>query len=111
VISAPDLEELIIASITQGGLSTLLLENPNNPKFPALKSLTLAPLRVYAMGLALMYVSACFSGIGLHILRNFYKQFLRLSFLTEDACFTEPGWPRLHSLAVRDVGGSHDESS
>ena len=108
LISAPDLEELTIAPIIWRDLSTLLLENPNNPKFPALKSLTLAPAHARAMGLALIYASACFPGITLLILPNYYKQSLRLSFLTEDDASR---WPRLHSLAVRDIGGRYDESA
>ena len=108
LISAPDLEELTIAPIVSRDLSTLLSEYPNNPKFPALKSLTLAPSHVRSMRLVLMFASACFPGIGLLILPNYYRQFLRGSFLMEDA---KPRWPGLHSLAVRDIGGRHDESA
>ena len=39
-ISALDLEELTIASFIHRDLAALPPENPNNPKFPALKSLT-----------------------------------------------------------------------
>jgi hypothetical protein len=105
LISAPDLEELTIAPITRHGLSKFFRENPNNPKFPTLKSLTLAPLHASANWLALILASACFPGIGSLILPN--KQLLRASFFTEDGASR---WSRLHCLAVRDIGGGHDES-
>ena len=89
-ISALDFEELTIASFIHHDLAALPPENPNNPKFPVLKSLNLAPAHAQAMGLAPMYVSACFSGIRLLILPNYYKQVLRLSFLKEDGTPTEP---------------------
>ena len=113
LISAPDLEELTIPPITWHDLTTLFQENRNNPKFPALKSLALAlaPAHPYAMGLAPLYASVCFPGIELLVLLNYHKQFLNLSFPTDDFAFTDPCWPRLHSLAVRDIGGRHDEST
>jgi hypothetical protein len=110
LISAPDLEELTIAPIIWCDLSTLL-ENPNNPKFPALKSLTLVLTFALATELTLMSASACFPGIGLLILPNYYKQSLKPSFWTGDVASIEPRWPRLHSLAVRDIGGRQDEGA
>jgi hypothetical protein len=88
-----------------------LLENPNNPKFPALKSLTLVLAFALATELTLMSASACFPGIGLLILPNYYKQSLKPSFWTGDVASIEPRWPRLHSLAVRDIGGRQDEGA
>ena len=110
-ISAPNLEELTIAPIIWRDLNALFLESRHNPQFPALKSLTLAPASAYAMGPVLRYASACFPGIGLLILPNYYEQVLTESFLTAGGASTEPRWPWLHSLAVRDIGGRHDESA
>ncbi|EDR10542.1 uncharacterized protein LACBIDRAFT_325245 [Laccaria bicolor S238N-H82] len=111
LISAPDLEELTIAPIILRDLATLLLEYPNHPKFPALKSLTLAPAHRDAMGRVPIYASACFPGIELLILPTYHKPFFMpwSSSMNDDAP-TEPRWPRLHSLAVCDVGGKNNEN-
>ncbi|EDR10307.1 uncharacterized protein LACBIDRAFT_325254 [Laccaria bicolor S238N-H82] len=108
LISAPNLEELTIAPIISDDLSILSSETTyNNPKFPALKSLTLAPAYNHSTGLTLTLASACFPGIGLLILPNDH-QFLREEFSMENA---KPRWPQLHSLAVRDIGHDRYEES
>ena len=111
LISAPDLEELTIAPIIWCDLSALFLESRHNPKFPALKSLTLAPAHPHALGRAPMYASACFPGIELLILPNYHRPFFLLSFLMDDDASTEPRWPRLNSLAVCDIGGRNHENT
>ena len=111
LLSAPDLEELTIAPIVWCDLRALFLENRNNPKFPALKSLTLAPAHPHSMGQAPMHASACFPGIKLLILPNYHEQFLRMSFFKltdDDDASTGPRWPRLRSLAVRDITSRHE---
>lgn len=57
-------------------LSRLLQENPNNPKFPALKSLTLALAHAHTM----MYASVCFPGIRLLILSTSFCGCLKVVF-------------------------------
>jgi hypothetical protein len=106
-ISVPDLEELTIAPIVKGDL-TILQEDicHNTPRFPALKSLTLAPAHPHAMR-ALGPASICFPGIELLILPNYYSKYFLLSFMTDDK--TAPLWPGLHTLAVRDIDGRHNQ--
>ncbi|EDR10305.1 uncharacterized protein LACBIDRAFT_325252 [Laccaria bicolor S238N-H82] len=84
MVEVSSLEELTVVPIIWQHLSRLYSEDPNNSKFPALKSLTLASAHAEAMALGLMSASACFPGIGLLILPNYYKQSSRLSFLMAD---------------------------
>jgi hypothetical protein len=105
-IFVPDLEELTIAPIAKGDL-TILQEDisHNTPRFPALKSLTLAPGHPYAQERALGLASICFPGIELLILPNYHSMDL-LSFTTynsDEAAPLRPRWPELHTLAVRDM--------
>ena len=97
-ISAPDLEGLTIAPVSQGDLAKLRRETSNTPRFPALKSLTLAPAHSKLTTVA--YASACFPGIKLLILPNFNKLSFKGSFKTTDS---RPFWPELDGLAVRDI--------
>jgi len=109
-ISVPDLEELTIAPIITDDL-TILQKNilPNTPKFPALKSLTLAPANVNAMKWTLRSASMCFPGIELLILPNYYRKCFLLSFMTDDPDQAAPLWPGLHTLAVRDIDGRNNQ--
>lgn len=74
-ISVPDLEELTIAPVVEGDL-TILQEDisHNTPRFPAFKSLTLAPAHAYAMR-TLGPASICFPGIELLILPNYHSNY------------------------------------
>ena len=98
-ISAPDLEGLTIAPVSQGDLAKLRRETSNTPRFPALKSLTLAPAHSKLTTVA--YASTCFPGIKLLILPNFKKVSFKGSFTTTDFRLF---WPELDGLAVRRVG-------
>ena len=96
-ISAPDLEGLTIAPIVLGDLTRLRREISNAPRFPALKSLTLAPAHGKLATVA--DANACFPSIKLLILPNYNKLSDR-SFETTDS---RPFWPELDGLAVRDI--------
>jgi len=98
-ISAPDLEGLTIAPIVKNDLTKLRRETSNAPRFPALKSLTLAPALAKVLGLgAVADANACFPGIKLLFLPN-YNRFTE-SFKTANS---RPFWPELDGLAVRDI--------
>ncbi|EDR10544.1 uncharacterized protein LACBIDRAFT_317059 [Laccaria bicolor S238N-H82] len=102
-ISVPDLEELTIAPIATDDLIILQEDISHNPpKFPALKSLTLAPAEAHSMQQNLRPASICFPGIELLILPNYYSESFLMSFMTDEAA---PLWPGLHALAVRDIDG------
>ena len=109
-ISAPDMEGLTIAPIATGDL-TILQEDVshNTPRFPALKSLTLAPAHARAMELTLGPASICFPGIVLLILPNYYSKEFLSSFMIETSDGAAPLWPELHTLAVRDIDGRHNQ--
>ena len=110
-ISAPDMEELTIAPITQGDLTILQGDtiSHNTPRFPALKSLTLAPAHAHAMELTLGPASICFPGIELLILPNYYSKYFLSSFMVETSDGAAPLWPGLHTLAVRDIDGRYNQ--
>ena len=100
-ISAPDLEELTIAPIVQNDLTKLRRETCNVPRFPALKTLTLAPARRQASGFrAVADADACFPGIKLLILPDYDDLSFAKSFITTDS---RSFWPELDGLAVRDI--------
>ncbi|EDR10539.1 uncharacterized protein LACBIDRAFT_325236 [Laccaria bicolor S238N-H82] len=100
-ISAPDLEELTIASIVLGDLTKLRRETRNAPRFPALKSFTLAPRDDDGMLLTTVAdANACFPGIKLLILPDYDGLSFAKSFITTDSWLF---WPELNGLAVRDI--------
>ena len=110
-ISAPDMDELTIAPIATGDL-TILQEDiisHKTPRFPALKSLTLAPADADAMKLTLGPASICFPGIELLILPNYYSKYFLSSFMVETSDGAAPLWPGLHTLAVRDIDGRYNQ--
>ncbi|KIK07064.1 hypothetical protein K443DRAFT_87767 [Laccaria amethystina LaAM-08-1] len=97
-ISAPDLEGLTVAPIIRNDLTKLKRETRNAPRFPALKSLALAPAHASVPGLRTVAIAnACFPGIKLLILN---KLSFVGSFKTTDS---RPFWPELDGLAVRDI--------
>ena len=100
-ISAPDLEELTIAPIVQNDLTKLRRETCNAPRFPALKSLALAPAHGKVLGFgAVIDANVCFPGIKLLILPNYDGLSFAKSFNTTDS---RPLWPELDGLAVRNI--------
>ena len=110
-ISVPDLEELTIAPIDPGDLIILQEDiSHNTPRFPALKSLTLAPVHAHAMQRTLGPASICFPGIEILILPKYYSKFLSLSFMTDNFDEAGPLWPELHTLAVRDIDSRHNQN-
>ena len=113
-IVVPNLEELTIAPIAKGDLTTLQEDiSRNTPRFPALKSLTLAPAHAHAMEQSLGLASICFPGIELLILPNYHSKYFFLSFMTNDsngAAPSRPRWPQLHTLAVRDIDGRYNQN-
>ncbi|EDR10308.1 uncharacterized protein LACBIDRAFT_325255 [Laccaria bicolor S238N-H82] len=76
-------------------------ETSDTPRFPVLKSLTLAP--AYVDSNIVDLANACFPGIKLLILPNYDK--LSDCFKMTDS---RPFWPELDGLAVRDI---HDQAS
>jgi len=110
-IFVPDLQELTIAPIAKGDL-TMLQEDisHNTPRFPALKSLTLAPAHSYDMERTFGPASICFPGIELLILPNYHSKYFLLSFMTDGSGPLRPRWPGLHTLAVRDIDGSCNQN-
>jgi len=98
-ISAPDLEGLTIAPIALEDLTKLERETSNAPRFPALKSLTLAPINNMELR-AVALANACFPGIKLLILPNYHKLSFVEYFKTTNS---RPFWPELDGLAVRDI--------
>jgi hypothetical protein len=100
-ISAPDLEGLTIAPIIRHDLIKFRRETSNVPRFPALKSLTMAPTQANILGLrAVSLANACFPGIKLLILPNYDGLSFVESFKTSDF---RPFWPELDGLAVRGI--------
>ena len=103
-ISAPDLEELTITPIIKDDLAKLRRQTRNAPRFPALKSLTLAPLHARLFGLAgleaVADARACFPGIKSLNLPNYNGASFAKSFTTTGF---RPFWPGLDSLAVPDI--------
>lgn len=95
-ICAPGLEGLTIAPIVSRDLRG---ETSDTPRFPVLKSLTLAP--AYVDSNIVDLANACFPGIKLLILPNYDK--LSDCFKMTDS---RPFWPELDGLAVRDI---HDQ--
>ncbi|EDR10529.1 uncharacterized protein LACBIDRAFT_325216 [Laccaria bicolor S238N-H82] len=98
-ISAPDLEELTIAPIVHNDFSKFRRKTSNAPRFPALKSLTLAPANDGKLT-TLAQANACFPGIKLLILPNYNELYIVESFKTKDS---RPFWPELDGLAVHDI--------
>ena len=99
-ISAPDLEGLAIAPFAQDDLTKLWGETSNAPRFPALKSLTLAFGHNNVLG-SVALANACFPGIKSLILPKYDQLSFVASFKATDS---RPFWPELDGLAVRDIG-------
>jgi len=109
-ISAPCLEELTIAPVVMSDLDILHEgASRNAPRFPALKSLTLAPAHADAMESTLSLANTCFPGIKLLILPNYYKVSFIESFKTGELNPSEQLWPELDGLAVRDIDERQDQ--
>ena len=109
-ISAPCLNELTIAPVVMSDLDLLLVgASRNAPRFPSLKSLTLAPAHADAMESTLSLANTCFPGIKLLILPNYYKECFIESFKTGGLDPSEQLWPELDGLAVRDIDERQDQ--
>ena len=110
-IFVPDLEELTIAPIVPSDLIILQEDTSHNtPRFPALKSLTLALAHGHAMQRTLGPASICFPGIELLILPKYHSKYFLSSFMAYGSDEAAPLWPGLHTLAVRNIDGRYNQN-
>lgn len=104
---APNLDDLVIAPVKQNGLRNLQYEfldvDNKTPKFPRLKSLTMAPATAADYNV-LLAASRCFpSVVDLTLPNMHYKPFAHL--------FTSGKvlWPQLRTLALRGIDRKTEE--